>query len=174
MYGDGVAGDRQRVMARLMPLRDDPSLLVRRAQAGLDALREHGNATGTIAAVGYCFGGMAALTLARAGTAIATAISIHGSLTTPEPAQPHAVRARVLVCHGSADPHVPLDQVTTFAEEMDDAHADWQLIMYGGAMHGFTHQHARATDTPGAAYHEAADRQSFADASRFLAETVSR
>jgi dienelactone hydrolase len=60
------------------------------------------------------------------------------------------------------------------AKELDDALANWQLIMYGGAMHGFTHQHARATDTPGVAYHEAADRHSFADASRFLAEKVPR
>jgi dienelactone hydrolase len=43
----------------------------------------------------------------------------------------------VLVCHGSADPHIPLDHVTDFAKEMDDARADWRLVMYGGAMHGF-------------------------------------
>ncbi len=173
MYGDGVAGDRQRVMAYVTALRDDPSLLTRRAQAGLDALQEHGNTTGPIGAVGYCFGGMAALTLARAGAAIAAVISIHGSLTTPEPARPHAVTARVLVCHGSADPHVPLDHVTAFAKEMDNAHADWQLIMYGGAMHGFTHRHALAETTPGVAYQEDADRRSFTAASRFLAETAS-
>jgi dienelactone hydrolase len=169
MYGDGVAGDRQRVMATLTALRDDPRMLARRAQAGLDALREHGTTTGTLGAVGYCFGGMAALALARSGPAVAAAVSIHGSLQTSEPAQPDAVTAKVLVCHGSADPHITLDQVTAFAAEMDHARADWQLIMYGGAMHGFTHENARADITPGVAYHEDADRRSFADATRFLA-----
>src|SRR5882724_5223568 len=132
MYGDGVAGDRQRVMRSLTALRDDPDLLAGRARAGLDALHEHGNTAGAYGVVGYCFGGLAALTLARAGAAIAAAISIHGSLATPKPARPGAVAARLLVCHGAADPHIPLDHVTAFAREMDDAHADWQLILYGG------------------------------------------
>ena len=38
MFGDGIAGDRERVMACLLALRDDPDLLVRRGQAGLAAL----------------------------------------------------------------------------------------------------------------------------------------
>ena len=173
LYGDGVAGDRRRVMSTLTALRDDPALLARRTRAGLDALREHGDTTGAPAAVGYCFGGMAALTLARSGAAIAAAISIHGTLKTSAPAEPGTVTARVLVCHGSADPHIPLDHVTTFAAEMDHAGADWQLIMYGGAMHGFTHQDARADRTPGVAYAEDADRRSFAAATRFVAETNS-
>jgi dienelactone hydrolase len=45
----------------------------------------------------------------------------------------------VLVCHGALDPHVPTAQVTGFIEEMNEAGADFQLIVYGGAMHGFTH-----------------------------------
>lgn len=169
MYGDGVAGDRQRVMHCLTALRDDADLLAGRARAGLDTLRESGT-TGAFGVVGYCFGGLAALTLARSGAGIAAAISIHGSLATPKPAQPGAVAARVLVCHGSADPHIPLGHVTAFAEEMDAAGADWQLNLYGGAMHGFTHEHGPAA--PGVAYHAGADRRSFADASRFLAETI--
>ena len=169
LYGDGVAGDRQRVMTALTALRDDPELLAGRARAGLDALRDNGNTTGPLAAIGYCFGGLAALTLARAGSGLGAAISIHGSLTTTAPAGPGAVTARVLVCHGSADPHITLDDVATFAAEMDHARADWRLIMYGGAMHGFTHRHARAGSTPGVAYQEAADHSSFAAAKDFLA-----
>jgi dienelactone hydrolase len=173
LYGEGVAGDRQRVMQTLTGLRDDPALLSRRTQAGLDALQEHGNITGIPGAVGYCFGGMAALTLARSGAAIAAAVSIHGSLNTSAPAQPDAVTAKVLICHGSADPHITLEHVTAFVAEMDHARADWQLIVYGGAMHGFTHQHARADHTPGVAYQPDADRRSFAAATRFVAEAVS-
>jgi dienelactone hydrolase len=62
-------------------------------------------------------------------------VSIHGSLATTEPAQPGTVKAKVLVCHGALDPHVPLTDVTRFAEETNHAQADWQLTMYGGAMH---------------------------------------
>jgi dienelactone hydrolase len=78
----------------------------------------------------------------------------------------------VLACHGAADPHVPLSDVTAFAGEMDAAGADWQLIMYGGAQHGFTHAHAQPDAMPGVAYHEAADCRSFAAARDLLAEAL--
>ena len=170
MYGDGVAGDRQRIMTCVTALRDDPALLVSRARAGLDALRNQAETDGRLAAVGFCFGGMAALALARSGEGIAGAVSIHGSLKTSAPAEPHAVRAKILVCHGASDPHVPPADVAAFTQEMEDACADWQLIMYSGAQHGFTHRHAQPGATPGVAYDERADRLSFAAASRFLAD----
>jgi dienelactone hydrolase len=171
MYGDGVAGNRDRVMAAVTALRDDPALLVRRGEAGLAQLQPETD--GRLAVIGYCFGGMAALTLARAGLDLAAAVSIHGTLTTPRPASLGAVRAAVLVCHGASDPHVPMEQVAVFCREMEDARADWRLTIYGGAMHGFTHRHATPGGTPGVAYHERADRRSFTDVRRFLAETLS-
>jgi dienelactone hydrolase len=153
MFGDGIAGDRERVIQCLTTLRDNPALLVRRGRAGLTALSRCPEASGHFAAVGFCFGGMAALALARAGTRLAGAVSIHGSLATASPAQPGSVTARLLVCHGAMDPHVPMADVVAFAEEMDRAGADWQLIMYGGAQHGFTHRHAVPGAAPGVAYH---------------------
>jgi dienelactone hydrolase len=111
-----------------------------------------------------------ALALARSGEPMAGAVSIHGSLGTSKRAQPGAVRARLLVCHGALDPHVPLSDVTAFAEEMNDAGADWQLIMYGGALHGFTHSDAAPATVPGVAYNPVADTRSFAAARGFLAE----
>jgi dienelactone hydrolase len=170
MFGEGVAGDRERIIACLTAMRDDAALLVRRAQAGLTALSSCPDTDGRSAAVGFCFGGMAALALARSGAPLAAAVSIHGSLATSKPAGPGAVRARVLVCHGAQDPHVPLADVTGFAEEMDAAGADWQLVMYGGAQHGFTHRHAAPGATPGVAYHALADTRSFAAARTFLAD----
>jgi dienelactone hydrolase len=169
MLGDGVAGDRDRVIGCLRTLRDDPSFMVRRARAGLTALLRCPGAGGPVAAIGFCFGGMVALTLARSGEPMAAAVSIHGSLATTQQAKPGTVRARLLVCHGALDPHVPLSDVTAFAEEMNAADADWQLIMYGGALHGFTHSDARQGEAPGVAYHPLADSRSFAAARDFLA-----
>lgn len=170
MYGDGVAGDRGRIMDCVRSLHDDPRRLAGRAWAGLDALRDCPDTDGRLAAVGFCFGGLAALTLARSGAEIAGAVSIHGSLATSAPARPDAVRARILACHGASDPHVPPADVAAFSREMEDARADWQLIVYGGALHGFTHRHAQPGAAPGVAYDERADRRSFAAAGRFLAE----
>ena len=113
---------------------------------------------------------MAALTLARSGEPLAGVVSVHGSLATTAPAQPGRVRAKVLVCHGALDPHVPMADVTAFAEEMDHAGADWQVILYGGAQHGFTHEHAVPGAIPGVAYDAPADARSFVAARAFLAE----
>ena len=172
MFGDGVAGDRERVMACLMRLRDDPQRLSQRAQAGLAALAACPEADGRFAAVGFCFGGLAVLTLARSGASLRGVVSIHGSLATAKPAEPDTMTARVLVCHGALDPHVPMADVTRFAEEMTSARADWQLIMYGGAVHGFTHAHAVPGAVPGVAYDAAADQRSFLAARTFLAEVM--
>ena len=62
--------------------------------------------------------------------------------------------------HGSLDPHVPTARVTGFVDEMHHAGADWQLIVYGGAQHGFTHEDADGTRTPGVAYHALSDARS--------------
>lgn len=170
MFGDGVAGDRERVIRCVTALRDDPAMLVRRGLAGLEALSRCPQANGRFAAIGFCFGGMAVLALARSGTQLAAAVSIHGSLATSSPAEPGSVKARVLVCHGAMDPHVPLGDVAAFTEEMNRARADWQVIMFGGAQHGFTHSRAVPGAVPGVAYDPAADRRSFAAARDFLAE----
>jgi dienelactone hydrolase len=172
MYGDGVAGDRERVMACLTALRDDPAFLVRRGQAGLKALSRCPEVGEDVAAVGFCFGGMAALALARSGANLAGAVSIHGSLATGDPAEPGAVTAKVLACHGASDPHVPMDDVVAFTDEMNRADADWQLAIYGNAMHGFTHKHAVAGAMPGVAYDPLADQRSFAATRAFLAEAL--
>lgn len=170
MLGDSVAGDRDRVISSLRTLRDDRQLLLRRARAGLAAMSSCPDVDGRVAAIGFCFGGLVALELARSGEQVAGAVSIHGSLGTGDRAQPGAVRARLLVCHGARDPHVPLSDVTAFAAEMNNAGADWQLIMYGGALHGFTHSNATPGAVPGVAYDPAADSRSFSATSSFLAE----
>jgi dienelactone hydrolase len=169
MFGEGVAGNRERVIACLTGLRDDSELLVRRGRAGLAALAGCPDTDGRFAAVGFCFGGLAVLALARAGERLAGVASMHGSLATGRRAEPGSVRASVLVCHGALDPHVPLDHVTAFADEMNDAGADWQLIMYGGAVHGFTHEGAAPGPIPGVAYDPLADARSFAATRAFLA-----
>jgi dienelactone hydrolase len=170
LYGDGIAGDRQRVIARLMDLNRDPDRLCQRAQAGIHTLQSHPLMDGRLAAVGYCFGGMTVLQLARSGAELAGVASIHGSLKTTRPAQAAAVKAKILVCHGALDPHVPLSDVNAFVEEMKAAGADWQLNICGNAMHGFTHEDAVPSRTPGVEYNGVADARSSAALHAFLTE----
>lgn len=168
MYGNGVAGNRELVLARINELRHDLTKLCQRARAGVEALLSHPQVDGRIATVGYCFGGMTVLELARSGMDLTGVISVHGSLDTPRPAQPGTVKAKILVCHGALDPYVPITQVSEFVEEMNQAGVDWQLIIYGGAMHGFTHKHSPAL--PGVAYHTPSDTRSATAIQHFLTE----
>src|SRR5712672_4089277 len=74
MYGNGVAGNRERVMARITELRNDTAKLCGRARAGIAVLTAHPEVDGRIAAVGSCFGGMAVLEVARSGADLAGAV----------------------------------------------------------------------------------------------------
>ncbi len=168
MYGKAVMGDRDRVVTCLRELVADRAKISRRVQAGVDVLLSHPFASGQVAAIGYCFGGRAVLELARTSAPLAGVISVHGSLESARPAGPGDVKAKVLVCHGSVDPHVPTTHLTGFIEEMNEAGADYQLIVYGGAMHGFTHD--VGPQAPGVAYHAVSDQRSFLAIKAFLAE----
>jgi dienelactone hydrolase len=168
MYGKGVPGDRDRVMATITDLMGDRDKLCQRALAGVNVLASDPRVTGSIAAVGYCFGGRTVLELARSGADLAGVISVHGSLETATPARPGDVKAKILVCHGAQDPHVPTKQVTDFIDEMNAVQADYQLIVYGGAMHGFTHD--VGPQGPGVAYHAVSDKRSFLAIKTFLSD----
>jgi dienelactone hydrolase len=168
MYGKRVIGDRERVMATITDLVGDRDKLCQRARAGIRVLASDPRVSGSVAAVGYCFGGRTVLELARSGTDLAGVISVHGSLQTASPARPGEVTAKILACHGAIDPHVPTEQVTGFINEMNAAGADYQMIIYGGAMHGFTHD--TGPQMPGVAYHAASDKRSFLAIRAFVAE----
>jgi dienelactone hydrolase len=163
MYGGGQSvSDRARRSELMGELRSDPSKLCRRAQAGLDALAAQAQVDpGKLGAIGFCFGGMTVLELARSGAPIAGVVSFHGILDAGRPAEPGGVKARVLVLHGSADPFAPLAKVTAFSEEMERAQANWQVNIYGGAQHGFTRVDAAQLGMAGVAYHAEADRRSW-------------
>ncbi|MEL1250250.1 dienelactone hydrolase family protein [Aurantiacibacter gilvus] len=109
--------------------------------------------------IGFCMGGQAALELAREGAPVEAAVSFHGLLDTQMPAQPGSVGARILVCHGDADPMVPREQVLKFWQEMDRAEANWHFHSYSGVKHGFTNP--APSENPATGYDASADRQSW-------------
>ena len=159
MYGEGVMGNREPIIRHMGELRADRGAVIRRVQAAIDVLSSRPEFDGRMAAVGYCFGGMIVLEYARSGATINGVVGVHGSLETTRPAEPASIRARLLVCHGALDPHGPMSHVAAFAEEMKNAGADYQLILYGKAMHGFTHETATGQQ-PGVLYDAQTDAHS--------------
>jgi dienelactone hydrolase len=163
IFGGGkIATSPDSAKAMVTPFYTDRALLRQRVNAALDVLkRQKGVDPKRIAAIGYCFGGMTVLELARSGADLAAVVSFHGGLATPQPAKKGEIKARVLVCHGADDPHVPAEDVTKFQQEMRDCGADWQFCAYGGAVHAFTNPASGSDPAQGIAYNEAADKRSW-------------
>lgn len=172
VYGRGVRpADAQQAMAAITPLKSDRAELRRRMQAALEAFRQQREvALAQVAgALGFCFGGTAALELARAGAALPAFASLHGGLDTPMPAGAGQIRGAVLVLHGVQDPSVPREQVNAFIDEMNAAQADWQLLAFGQAGHSFTDPGA---DRPGFFYHRPTAGRAAQALRQFLAQSV--
>ena len=173
LYGGGRTYGAEGAVREMDRLREDPDRFRARIRSGFDHLLTlEGVDPARTAAIGYCFGGQAALELARSGAPVAAAISFHGLLTTKLPAKAGEVRARILACTGAKDPLVPLADVTAFQEEMAAAEADWQLIVYGRALHSFTNRNVIGMGDPRMDYDPSADRQSWAAALLFLDEAL--
>ena len=119
-------------------------------------------------------GGQAALEMARDGQVIFAAVSFHGLLETGRSAEPGAIKARLLICHGDADPLVPRAQVLAFWEEMDRAGANWHFHSYSGVKHGFTDPGSDARGMAAIGYDKSADRQSWSAMLALFDEILSK
>jgi dienelactone hydrolase len=153
--------------------KNDRNLMRARMQAALDVLRHDLRCDSKrIAAMGYCFGGTCVLELARSGADVAGVVSFHGGLDTPTPADAKQIKGKVLVLHGGDDPHVPRKDVEAFEDEMRSGGVDWQLVVYGGAVHAFTNPASGNDKSRGAAYDAKADRRSWEAMKLFFAEVL--
>ena len=148
LYGEGRTGESvEEKSALMMAIKDDRSALLKRMQAALAALRQLPSVdSNRIVAIGFCFGGLCALDLARSGEKLCGVVSFHGLLDSDDAVKAERIVARVLALHGDRDPMVPPEQVLTFQQEMTAAGADWQFITYGNTYHAFMNPDANDPD----------------------------
>ncbi len=173
IYGKGVRpkGPKQ-AAAEAGKYRGNRALLRARARAALDWLKGDKRVDPKrVAAIGYCFGGGTVLELARSGAELRGVVSFHGNLDTPNPADAKNIKAKVLVLQGADDP-MTKDQVPAFEQEMRGAKVDWQMILYGGAVHSFTNPDSGNDPKKGISYNAEADRRSWAAMRAFLDEAL--
>lgn len=115
-----------------------------------------------IAAIGYCFGGLCVLELARSGADVKAVVSYHGLLTTHAPARPGAVKGEVAAYCGARDPYAPPADVEGLRQELDAADASQQIMVFGDAEHSFTDPEPSESGMPGISYNAIADKVSWA------------
>ena len=171
MYGKGILGSDAEACAALMqPFMADRQLLKKRMQAALSALKLMPWVDDRqIAAIGFCFGGLCSLDLARAGADLKGVVSFHGLLGAPDNVDSVQITAKILALQGHDDPMVPVEQVVAFEQEMTKAGADWQLHTFGNTQHAFTNPLANNPDF-GTVYQPDADNRSWKLMENFLSE----
>ena len=177
MYGDGRQASHPEEAGQFAAeVRKNLPLEKARFDAALELLRKHPSVDPRhIAAIGYCFGGGVVLEMARAGEDLGGVVSFHGTLATANPAQPGAIKAKLLVLTGADDPFVPAEQVAQFKKEMDAAGADYRVVSYAGAKHAFTNPDAdgygKKFGLP-LEYNATADRESWQAMQEFFATVL--
>ena len=164
VYGKGVrATGPKDAMALAGKYKADRKLYRERLLRGLEVLREQKEVDpAETLAVGYCFGGTGAIELARAGADVQAVVSFHGGLDSPNPADGKNIKAKVVALQGADDPFVKPADIVAFQNEMRSHNVDWQMTMYGGAVHSFTDMGAGNDVKIGQAYNQKADERSFA------------
>jgi len=171
LYGKGVRGGNPEECSALMqPFIDDRTMLQARLLLALETLRRQPEVdSDRVAAIGFCFGGLCVLDIARAGAELAGVVSFHGLLSPPGDTAGNRIAARILVLHGWDDPMAPPDAVVALGKELSAGGADWQLHAYGNTLHAFTNPAANDRNM-GTVYDAAADRRSWIAMQNFLEE----
>lgn len=172
LFGKGVLGQSVEENQKLIqPFTEDRGFMQERLKANIDFARGLPHVKdGPLAAIGFCFGGMCVLDMARAKLDVAGVVSFHGLLGAPGNTKDN-LDAKILALHGWDDPMAPPDDVKALGHELNEAGADWQLHAYGGVMHAFTNPQADDPDF-GTVYDAAAAARSWEAMKYFLAEEV--
>lgn len=161
LYGAEFRGASREVGGQQMRrLAADRADLRRRLLAVLDVVRGLDDLGQGLVAIGFCFGGLCALDLARSGADIAAVASFHG-LFDPPGLTPVPIKAKVAAFHGWDDPMVPPTNVVALARELTEAGCDWQVHAFGHTVHGFTNRNADRIGNPAVRFSEAASRRAW-------------
>src|SRR5690606_8883787 len=119
----------------------DRKTLTARTAAALAAMKSSGKAVGMdvkkVGAIGFCFGGTAALDLAKSGAQLSGAVSFHGGLDAVVSTPKH-LSTRLLALHGADDPAVPAADLQAFIADLKQSDVDWALVEFGNTVHSFT------------------------------------
>lgn len=171
--GDGQVLQMDAMQKEVGPLLADTALVRVRAEAALATIVAQPDVdAGRVAAIGYCFGGTTALELARTGADIKGVVGLHAGLPIQRPEDNRAIRGKVLMLEGAADPMVPVEMRNMWEAQMNEAGIDWRMLLFGGVQHAFTVPGAEHAGMPGLAYDGVADKRSWDAMTAFLEETV--
>ena len=174
MYGDGKQANHPDDAGKFaMSVMSNLPEATARFNAAMKLLQEHESVDSEkIAAIGYCFGGSVALTMANSGADLDAVAAFHSGVALP--VMPNEdLKARVLVCNGADDPFVSAESITSFKTAMDSIGAKYEYIAYPGVKHSYTSKEADANGEKfklPLAYNEDANQKSWESLQQLLKE----
>lgn len=157
MYGEGRMTEKPEEASAWSSEARESGNLVARARAAYEALlKQPQSDRQKMAAIGFCFGGYVALSLALSGADLDAVVGYHTDVPEPDPEKLKQIKATIMIQEGSADPYLKEDKLHQFRDALDREGVDWRIVMYGGAVHSFTNPGADKHGMKGVAYDEAA------------------
>ena len=162
VYGGGrTAADAAEAEALMTPLVQDRNGLMQLLQKLVGQVRKAlPQETGQLSTIGFCFGGLCVLDLARAGEELDFVASFHGVLEPPASRTNATIKSKIAIFHGWRDPIASQASLMNLAEELNRADVRWELHCCGNAQHAFMMPHAAAPEA-GILYNEAAAQRSW-------------
>ena len=174
MYGDGKQANHPDDAGKFaMSVMSNLPEATARFNAAMNLLQQHESVDKEkLAAIGYCFGGSVALTMANSGADLDAVAAFHSGVALP--VMPNKdLKARVLVCNGADDPFVSAESITSFKTAMDSIGAKYEYIAYPGVKHSYTSKEADANGEKfklPLAYNEDANQKSWESLQQLLKE----
>lgn len=168
MFGrEATNGGIERCGQEMTALMHDRGAMRDRLTRVVDVLAEVDR--NNLAAIGFCFGGLCAIDLARCGCDIAGIASFHGVLTPPDWTSHDPITAKVIVFHGWDDPYATPDEMLALGRELTARQADWQIHAFGATMHSFMAPTANNPDA-GIQYNATSATRAWTSLGEFLRE----
>lgn len=181
MFGAGTGADSEskqfdELLGRMLGVHKDLAFTLACGNTAYKTMLEEAEKRGLVdaaapkCAVGYCAGAGFLVEQARSGEDFDAVVALH--ITNPNPVVPGTrcdIKGRVMAIHGAADPVTPRDKMDAFEEELTAANVEWQLVMFGGAVHSFC---VPSANFQGAQYDETLCRKSYRMMHDFFAETA--
>lgn len=178
VYGNGISVHTDdEAQALMLPLFLNRQLLRDRINAAFDLVKEFPIVDPSqIGAIGFCFGGLTVIELLRSGADVRGVVSFHGVLGNTVANQratcpPNAEKmdSSILILHGNDDPLVTPEDIRSLQKELTEAGVDWQMNIYGHAVHAFTNPELQDVKT-GLAFDIKANYRSWIAMSTFFDE----
>lgn len=136
LYSGRTGANPQENMALVRETLANPEAIIANLNAAASYLRERGDTSGKIAAIGWCYGGGVALSFALGGEHHDATAIFYGRLLG-DPEQMSRINHEVYGTFARNDSGIPVESVNAFVETLRNAGIENDVHIYDEISHGF-------------------------------------